>query len=128
MELLSQFHFLRPAWLLLLFPALLLFFLLLKRRLNAGHWAGVIDEHLLPHVLDRSLQSHNGRSLWLILSAWLLASLALAGPSWEKVAAPASKNQDALVILLDMSLSMGAQDVKPDRATRAIQKVTDILR
>ena len=80
MELLSQFHFLRPAWLLLLIPALLLFFLLLKRRLNAGHWARVIDEHLLPHVLDRSLQSHNGRSLWLILSAWLLASLALAGP------------------------------------------------
>lgn len=128
MEWIQQFHFLRPLWLLALLPALLFFILLLKRQLSAGQWHKVVDAHLLPHLLDNSLQRNNHSGTWLILFAWLITTLALAGPSWQKLPAPVQKNQDALVILLDMSLSMAAQDVTPDRATRAIQKITDIIR
>lgn len=124
----QQFHFIRPDWLLLLLPAFALFLLLLKRKLTAGQWQDVIDEELLPYALDNAPQKTDRSSLWLVMFAWVIATLALAGPSWEKMPTPVEKNQDALVILLDMSLSMGAQDVKPDRATRAIQKVTDIIR
>lgn len=128
LEYLDQFHFIRPLLLLLLLPAVVLFAVLLKRKLHAGQWQQVIDEALIPHVLDRVPQKNDQGSLWLVLLTWLLATLALAGPSWEKIPTPVKKSQDALVIMLDMSLSMGAQDIKPDRATRAIQKVTDIIR
>ncbi|PHS62962.1 MAG: hypothetical protein COB09_12025 [Thalassobium sp.] len=128
MEWLSQFHFLRPLWLLAALPALLIFSLLLRRALSSGQWASVIDAHLLPYMLEQRPGNKRQQGLWWVLAAWLLACIALAGPSWEKLPQPLQKNQDALVILLDMSASMGAQDLKPSRAVRAIQKVTDIVR
>ncbi|WP_421722746.1 VWA domain-containing protein [Bacterioplanoides sp.] len=128
MEWLQQFHFLRPMWLLALLPALVVFVLLLQRQLSRGQWHKAVDAHLLPHLLDNTVQQQSRNGSWLVLIAWLLTTLALAGPSWQKLPAPVQKNQDALVILLDMSLSMAAQDIKPDRTTRAIQKITDIIR
>jgi Ca-activated chloride channel family protein len=128
MEWLSQFHFLRPLWLLAALPALLAFSLLLQRALSAGQWASVIDAHLQPYMLEQQLSNRRKAGLWWLLAGWLIACIALAGPSWEKLPQPLQKNQDALVIMLDMSASMGAQDLKPSRAVRAIQKVTDIVR
>ena len=128
MEWLSQFHFLRPLWLLAALPALLAFSLLLQRALSAGQWASVIDAHLQPYMLEQQLSGRRKAGLWWLLAGWLIACIALAGPSFEKLPQPLQKNQDALVIMLDMSASMGAQDLKPSRAVRAIQKVTDIVR
>jgi Ca-activated chloride channel family protein len=124
----SQFHLLRPLWLLMLIPALVLFVLLLKRRLASARWNGIIDESLMPHVLDQMPTEQARWPLWFILIAWVLTCMALSGPSWEQLPQPVQKKQDALVIVLDMSLSMAAQDVSPDRATRARQKVIDILK
>jgi Ca-activated chloride channel family protein len=124
----SQFHLLRPLWLLLLIPALVLFVLLLKRRLASARWHGIIDESLMPHVLDQMPSEQSRWPLWFILLAWVFTSIALSGPAWEQLPQPVQKKDDALVIVLDMSLSMAAQDVSPDRATRARQKVIDILK
>ena len=124
----SQFHLLRPLWLLLLIPALVLFVLLLKRRLASARWHGIIDESLMPHVLDQMPSEQSRWPLWFILLAWIFTSIALSGPAWEQLPQPVQKKDDALVIVLDMSLSMAAQDVSPDRATRARQKVIDILK
>ena len=124
----SQFHLLRPLWLLMLIPALALFVLLLKRRLASARWHGIIDESLMPHVLDQMPSEQSRWSLWFILLAWVFTSIAISGPAWEKLPQPVQKKDDALVIVLDMSLSMAAQDVSPDRATRARQKVIDILK
>jgi Ca-activated chloride channel family protein len=126
-EFFSQFHLLRPMWLLALLPALILFAMLLKQRLASARWHGIIDEVLLPHVLDKTPTEQQRWPLWFVLLAWILASVGLAGPSWEKLPQPVQKNEDALIILLDMSLSMGASDMAPDRATRAKQKTIDIL-
>ena len=124
----SQFHLLRPLWLLMLIPALALFVLLLKRRLASARWHGIIDESLMPHVLDQMPTEQSRWPLWFILLAWVFTSIALSGPAWEQLPQPVQKKDDALVIVLDMSLSMAAQDVSPDRATRARQKVIDILK
>jgi Ca-activated chloride channel family protein len=59
--------------------------------------------------------------------AWLLASLAMAGPSWEKLPQPVQRKEDALVILLDLSLSMLAEDISPSRLVRSRQKLLDLL-
>ncbi|MFT6113179.1 MAG: Ca-activated chloride channel family protein [Glaciecola sp.] len=124
----SQFHLLRPVWLLTLMPALVLFILLLKRRLASARWNGIIDESLMPHVLDQMPSEQSRWPLWFILFAWVFSSIALSGPTWEQLPQPVQKKDNALVIVLDMSLSMAAQDVSPDRATRARQKVIDILK
>jgi Ca-activated chloride channel family protein len=124
----SQFHLLRPLWLLALIPALALFALLLKRKLASARWHGIIDESLMPHVLDQMPSEQSRWPLWFILCAWVFTSIALSGPAWEQLPQPVQKKEDALVIVLDMSLSMAAQDVSPDRATRARQKVIDILK
>jgi Ca-activated chloride channel family protein len=124
----SQFHLLRPAWLFALIPAIILFSFLLKRRLASARWNGIIDKTLMPHVLDQMPSEQSRWPLWFILFAWVIASIALAGPTWQQLPQPVQKKNDALVIVLDMSLSMAAQDVSPDRATRAQQKVIDILK
>ena len=124
----SQFHLIRPYWLLALIPAIILFVFLLKRRLASARWNGIIDTHLMPHVLDQMPSEQSRWPLWFVLLAWLLACIALAGPTWQQLPQPVQKKDDALVIVLDMSLSMAAQDVSPDRATRARQKVIDILK
>lgn len=124
---LSQFHLLRPYWLIALIPAFILFIFLLKRRLASARWRGIIDESLMPHVLDQMPSEQSRWPLWFVLLAWLITIIALAGPAWEKLPQPVQKKDDSLVIVLDMSLSMAAQDITPDRATRAKQKVIDIL-
>ena len=124
---LSQFHLLRPYWLIALIPAFILFVFLLKRRLASARWRGIIDESLMPHVLDQMPSEQSRWPLWFVLLAWLITIIALSGPSWEKLPQPVQKKDDSLVIVLDMSLSMAAQDITPDRATRAKQKVIDIL-
>ena len=74
--------------------------------------------------------SKRKRSLMAVVTNMLLffAILGAAGPTWEKRPQPVEKQSDALVIILDLSLSMMAEDIKPSRIIRAKQKIIDILR
>lgn len=130
---LAEFHFLRPLWFGLLLPVPLLLWQLKRSQRAAGLWHKVIDAPLLNAMLNQeSQQSPKQKKHWpswpIWLAAWLIAAVAIAGPSFKKMPQPVSQNQQALIILLDMSASMAANDIKPSRATRAVQKITDILR
>ena len=123
----EQFHFLRPVWLLALAPLAVLLWYLVKGRRMSRSWQAVVDPALLPHLLTGQVQS---RRLWPLLMMGLggmLAIIALAGPVWEKLPQPVFKQQSALVIALDLSRSMDANDIKPSRLARARHKITDIL-
>ena len=122
----SQFHFIRP-WLLLAMPALLLIWLLAKELLKNNHWENVISKEMLA-ALQLDQNKAQSRWRWLLLFAWFIAVLAIAGPTWLKTSLPTLQNQKALVIALDLSPSMLAQDISPDRLTRAKFKLIDILR
>lgn len=123
----ADFHFIRPYWLLLLFPAAGLIIWSLRQKLAQGNWASVCDDALLPFILQQT-ESKPHRWLHAVLSlASLLAIIALAGPAWERLPTPAFRNDSSLVIALDLSRSMDATDVKPSRLTRAHYKVADIL-
>lgn len=124
----SQFHWLRPWWLLALVPALLLTLALWQQKRGARQWHQLIAADLLPFLVDGKTTRAKRGSLLVLLAAWIIASLALAGPSWEKLPVPVQKNQNALVILLDLSPSMLSEDIKPSRLVRARLKITDILR
>ncbi len=124
---LSEFHFIRPYWLLAIVPYLVLLTLMVKNKLSQGSWNAVCDTGLLPYILQQKTVS---RSRWPLTAgaiAGLLTILALAGPAWERLPAPIFRNESALVIALDLSRSMDAEDIKPDRLTRARYKIADIL-
>ena len=126
----SDFHFLRPVWLLALIVLAVLYWVARRRRLGMGDWSQVCDPELLPHLLIENPVV--GRS-WRLPSEWLfvaaaLAILALAGPTWERLPTPAFRNDQALVMVLDLSPAMDATDVRPNRLERARFKIEDILR
>jgi Ca-activated chloride channel family protein len=88
--------------------------------------AKLADAALLPHLLSDG-GSRRRLALGLAAAAWLLAVAALAGPAWQKVPAPLYVNGAARVVVLSLSDDMLAQDVQPDRMTRARFAVRDLL-
>ena len=123
----TQFHWLRPWWLAALLPGIALALLLARRSGNNSNWQGVIAPELLPYLVEQGASAQRQRLHWWLLAPWLCACLALSGPSWNKIPLPIHKQQTPLVILLDLSPSMLAEDVKPNRLTRARLKLTDLL-
>lgn len=123
----TQFHWLRPWWLAALLPGIALSLLLARRSGNTSNWQGVIAPELLPYLVEQGASAQRQRLHWWLLLPWLCACFALAGPSWNKIPLPIHKQQTPLVILLDLSPSMLAEDLKPNRLTRARLKLTDLL-
>jgi len=124
---LAAFHFLYPRWLLAIPPLLFVAGRILWRARRSGNWAQVVDADLLPAL---RLEEGAGRgSPWLVLAlAWILAAVALAGPAWKRVERAAYREPADWVIVLDLSPSMNAADLPPNRITRAHYMVEDLLR
>lgn len=124
---LADFHLLRPLWLLAIIPAIGLFMLIRHARSHASRWDKAIDSSLLPYLLDSQSGKGQRWPLFILLAAWLLSSLSLAGPVWEKLPQPVQKKEDALVVIQDLSLSFFVRDISPSRLTRTRYKLLDIL-
>jgi Ca-activated chloride channel family protein len=122
-------HFLRPLWLLALPPLWGAVLWLARRRTRTQDWTNVIDADLLPALqLEDTAGPANGLRPWPWLAlAWTLAVLALAGPSWQQDRAAAYRAPAAWVLVMDLSPSMAASDLSPDRATRARYALDDVL-
>ena len=130
-EILGDFHFVRPFWFLGLLPILMIWLLYKSQNKGSGSWRGVIDPVLANYLIDSGEVASEFKKrmqflLWL--TAWVLACTALAGPAWEKLPEPVAKKTSALIIVLDLSPSMLAQDIKPSRILRARYKLIDILK
>ncbi|TCT19532.1 Ca-activated chloride channel family protein [Thiobaca trueperi] len=120
---------LRPLWLLALLPlALLLWALWRRSRSDASIWNRLVDPHLLPHLLVGETGSPRRWPLILLGVGWLLLVLALAGPVWERLPQPVFATTSQRVILLDLSPSLNAADLKPSRLARARFEILDLLR
>jgi len=120
-------YWFRPWWLLLLPMLGWLLWQLWHRQKRAGRW-----QMILPPAFHAALLSGgNGRESklpWIALGvAWLLAVLALLGPSWERVEQLSQKPADPLVVLLELTPEMLASDVQPNRLEQARRKLFDLL-
>ncbi len=120
-------HWFRPWWLLLLPLLGWLLWQLWHRQKRAGRW-----QMILPPAFHAVLLSggsgRESRSPWVVLGiAWLLAVLALLGPSWQRVEQPSQKPSDPLVVLLELTPEMLATDSPPNRLEQARRKLYDLL-
>ncbi len=123
----AELHFLRPQWLLALAPLLFVLIGLWRARHAANAWRGLVDAHLLPHLLVGEEGRPRRLPLALLALAWLIGTLALAGPVWERLPQPVFATTAKRVILLDLSPSMNAADLAPSRLARARFEVLDLL-
>ncbi len=127
----SQFHFAQAAWLwgLLAIPVVSVSYFLAHRAEAAELLERFADRHLLVHLLKNS--NISGRSIRIPLllwgAAWACGVLAMAGPRWSYVDQQTFRVAEDLVIVLDLSRSMDAMDVKPSRIARARNEIEDIL-
>lgn len=124
----ESFHFLQPLWFLALIPLALWLWLAQRQGETDSNWRRVCDRHLLPYVVNSPVRPAGSLALWLLAAGWLLAVTALADPVWQKRPQPVYRNQQALVVVLDLSRSMSSGDLKPSRLERARYKVADILK
>lgn len=124
----TDFHLLRPWWLLAILPLAALLWGLYRRRRNVGDWKDVCDDALLPHVLVGGSRRAGRWPLFIAALSGLIAIVAMAGPVWERLPAPAFRNIAAVVIVLDLSSAMDAADLKPSRLERVRYKIADVLR
>ena len=123
----AEFHWLRPDWLWALSLVALVTYAMAKRELAPGNWQRIVDPALAPYVLSRSESGRYSYRWWLMVLGGILAVLSLAGPSWNRLEQPVFRSEQAMVIALDLSRSMDAQDLTPSRLTRARLKILDIL-
>jgi len=124
---LAELHLLRPEWLWAIPAVIAVAVLLAKRKLGPGSWQNVIDPALVPHVLSGAANRHGGLRWWLVGLTGVIAVMSLAGPAWQRIEQPVFRSDQALVVALDLSRSMDAQDVSPSRMLRARLKILDLL-
>ncbi|WP_407470091.1 VWA domain-containing protein [Xanthomonas campestris] len=124
---LHTLHLLRPQllWaLVLIVPAAVLWFL---RQRDADVWRQSVDAHLLPQLLVTG-----GRRGWfgfvLAVVAYSVAVVAMSGPSWRQTERPVYQSNRPLVVALDLSSSINANDLPPSRLLQARAKLATLLR
>ncbi|WP_020469492.1 VWA domain-containing protein [Zavarzinella formosa] len=123
----SDFHFLRPYWLLAVIPAVLLSWRLLMSDGTDRTWTKHIAPHLLSQLMTGRNERHWLRPATLLPVGWLIAVMALAGPAWQREPAPFAEDTAVLVIVVKVTPSMESADIQPSRLARAQQKIRDLL-
>ena len=122
----SDFHFLRPWWLIAILVLVFALNLLKKYRLSQSGWQQLLPKHLAKILVDGQQQLQS-LSLALPFIIGLLAITALAGPTWQKLPQPVYQIARGSVLIMDMSYSMYATDISPNRLTRSRFKAIDLL-
>ncbi|WP_412971248.1 VWA domain-containing protein [Glaciecola sp. MF2-115] len=123
----QAFHFVRPEWLIAIVPLVIIALLLTRFSSKQSGWQGIVSNHLYQHLVVAKDKKSYKPPFYLLGLAWVVASIAMAGPTWQKLPQPVYQVSTGKVLMLDMSMSMRATDTQPDRLTRAKFKAIDLL-
>ena len=120
----DSFQFLRPAALLLAPVVVALWWIWQRRSDPLRGWRAQVDPELLDALTDRPAAARSRP--WPLLAAWLLTTIAIAGPSWRAEPSPFAEDATPLIILLNADTGMDAADPAPSRMERAHLKIRDL--
>ena len=124
----ENIHLLRPWALLLILPALALWWFGRQAADTTRRWARVMDPDLLKLLI---VGGETGRRLGphdLLLLGWLVTTIAVAGPTWQREPSPFADALPPVMIVLKVAPSMSTTDLAPSRLDRARQKMADLLK
>ena len=122
-----QLHFLRPQWLWALIPAAVIYGLIRSVKHRQNQATNMINDVLYNYLTQGGSQTQSTQRLWPLLLGAVLAIVAMAGPTTQKIPKPVYDIAQAKVIVMDMSLSMRATDIAPDRLSRMSYKAIDLI-
>ncbi|PWJ44256.1 VWA domain-containing protein [Sediminitomix flava] len=123
----ESFHFLRPEWLWAFIPLLGITFLLLFAIKDRSKWKKAIPKHLQPYLFVKGSKWANLMPIILLELGVSCLIIAISGPTWYKKEITGQKTEAVLLMTLDLSGSMMAKDLSPNRLERAKMKIKDLL-
>ncbi len=124
----SDFHFLRPAWLLLAPLAVWIWWRVRKSQDPLRGWRAAIEPDLLDALTVGRIANPSYfccRDVGLLV-AWLLAVIAVAGPAWRPEPSPFADDPVPVMLVLRAGESMDLSDLAPSRMERARLKIADL--
>ncbi|KTC76982.1 hypothetical protein Lbru_3089 [Legionella brunensis] len=124
----TEFHFLRPWWLLSTLPLLGLYWYLWWQKPQLQAWAAICDKHLLERLLVSNGKYNRNLALFFLSVSALCMIIGLAGPTWSRLPVPTYKQIQPRVLVLDMSDAMLVDDLSPNRLSRAKFKLHDLFK
>jgi Ca-activated chloride channel family protein len=124
----EQFQFIRPVFLLLIPALVILTFVWMRASLKSSQWRQILPMHLHQHLVSASGDTQSKQPFLWLSFALVIACIAAAGPTWEKLPQPVYQTDSGRVLVMDMSLSMRATDVTPNRLMRANFKAIDLIK
>jgi Ca-activated chloride channel family protein len=126
-EAFQNFHFLRPACLLLLPVAAGCWWWLRRQGDPLRSWRRLIDPDLLRHLAQDDNPQANPVG-FALLTLWVVLVIAVAGPTWRQAPSPFGENDRALLVVLKASESMDVTDLVPSRLERARLEIADLAK
>ena len=120
------------AFYFLLIIPVIIFLILLENRKKKITLELFADANLLPSLIQGLAGTRKKGILFFkglfFVIAIIFLILACAGPRWGSHYQDVQRKGVDIIFLLDVSSSMQAQDVKPDRLERAKREITDFLK
>ncbi|WP_390904005.1 VWA domain-containing protein [Shewanella phaeophyticola] len=119
-------HFIRPEWLFALLPVALVSLFFWRKHSQQSAWKQYIAPHLSQLLINQN-SDNKSQPKWLLIVCWIIAVIALADPAVNKQNLPVFATEQGRVLIMDMSLSMYATDLSPNRLSYARFRATDLL-
>lgn len=123
----QELWFLRSQWLWGLIPVALIGLMFLFTFRRREEWKRTFSKQLLPFItIPGTRKQFLLPRIFLVLLMALMV-IGLAGPTWEEHEPPGNRTEAAMVVALDLSRSMLAEDIQPNRLERARMKLSDLF-
>ena len=123
----GKFHFLRDEYLWLAIPIFVIVLTGLVFYRESNNWKKHIAKDLQKYVIQKGSVWKFRLMHFSVLIMFAFGFIAFLGPTWNEVETPSKKINSQFVIALDLSQSMLAEDISPNRLERAKFKIRDLL-
>ncbi|MCR9293683.1 MAG: VWA domain-containing protein [bacterium] len=124
-DLLNDFHFIRPLWLLVIPLAFGVWWLWQKSIDPLRGWRAQMEAELVEALYNDAGSPVKSSHRWWLLG-WVLALVALAGPTWRVEPNPFADDTAPLLVLLKVDASMESPPPEPSPLKRGQLKIADL--